>query len=48
MNQFRLNKQKCHFFSFTKLENKKIEQILPEGLIPVGGRRWGKGVAGCI
>jgi hypothetical protein len=26
-----LNKQKCHFFSFTKLENRRAQQVLPEG-----------------
>jgi hypothetical protein len=32
------------FFPYTKLENKKVEQVLPGGggLVPVGGeRRWG-------
>jgi hypothetical protein len=24
-------------FSFTKLENRKTEQVLSEGLVPVGG-----------
>jgi hypothetical protein len=35
------------FFSYTKLENKRMEQILPEALVPVGGgRRWGNGEGG--
>jgi hypothetical protein len=30
-------------FSFTKLENRKAEQVLPGALVPVGwGRRWGR------
>jgi hypothetical protein len=38
-----LNKQKCQFF--TKSENRRAEQVLSKGLLPVGGeRRWGKGV----
>jgi hypothetical protein len=46
-------KQKCHFFfSFTKAENRRVEQILPGGrVVPVGGgggRRWGKGMGGQI
>jgi hypothetical protein len=32
-----LNKQICHFFLFTKIENKKAEQVLSGGLIPVAG-----------
>jgi hypothetical protein len=27
-----LNKQKCHFFSFTKLKNRRAEQVLPQGV----------------
>jgi hypothetical protein len=35
------------FFSFTKSENRRAEQILPEWDAPVGmGRRWGKGIGG--
>jgi hypothetical protein len=26
-----LSKQKCHFVSFTKSENQRAEQVLPEG-----------------
>jgi hypothetical protein len=34
--------------SFTKLENRKVDQVL-SGLVPLGvGRRWGKGVGGRI
>jgi hypothetical protein len=36
-------------FSFTKLENRKAEEVLPcvGGVVPVGeGRRWGKGEGG--
>jgi hypothetical protein len=35
-------------FSFTKLEKRKAEQVLPRRrLVPVGGgRRWGKGIGG--
>jgi hypothetical protein len=30
------------FFSYTKTENKRAEQVLPWGLVLVGGgRRWG-------
>jgi hypothetical protein len=35
------------FFSFTKLENRRVEQVLSGGggLVPVGGgKRWGKDV----
>jgi hypothetical protein len=42
-----LNKQKCHFFSFTKSENRKMEKVLSGGIIPVGvggcGERLWKG-----
>jgi hypothetical protein len=31
------NKKKVVLFSFTKLENRRAEQILSEGLVPVGG-----------
>jgi hypothetical protein len=42
-----LNKQKCHLFSFTKLDNRIEEQALPGGdLVPEGEERWGKGVGG--
>jgi hypothetical protein len=37
------------FFSFTKSENRKAEQVLPggRGSMPVGlGRKWEKGVGG--
>jgi hypothetical protein len=41
---------KMRFFLFsTELENRKAEQVLPEGvgLVPVRGWRWqGKGVGG--
>jgi hypothetical protein len=33
-----LNKQKCHFFSFTKSENRRVEEVLAGGLVPVRGR----------
>jgi hypothetical protein len=39
--------ENCHFFSFTKLEDKRAEQVLLGGLVPVGGLwRWGKSVEG--
>jgi hypothetical protein len=43
-----LKETKMSFFlSFTKSENRRVELILPGGLIPVGGkRRWGKGMGG--
>jgi hypothetical protein len=45
-----LNNQKCHvffFFSYTKLENRRAEQVPPGGLVMVGGwRRWGNGTRG--
>jgi hypothetical protein len=42
-----LNKQKCHFFSFTKSENRRAEQVLPGGG-GVGTRRRCKEVGkGC-
>jgi hypothetical protein len=32
--------QKCHLFSFTKLENRRVEQVLlGSGLGPVGRKR---------
>jgi hypothetical protein len=35
------------FFSFTKSENKRTEQVLLGALVPVGvGRMWGKGGGG--
>jgi hypothetical protein len=34
-------------FSFTKLENRRAEQVLFGGLLPVGRRRmWGEGAGG--
>jgi hypothetical protein len=42
-----LNKQKHHFFflSFAKSENRKVEQVLLGGLIPMEfGKRWRKAV----
>jgi hypothetical protein len=43
-----LNKPKCHFFSsFTKSENRRVEQVLSGGVGTSGrGRRWEKGVGG--
>jgi hypothetical protein len=42
-----LNKQKCHFFSFTKLENRRAERVLSRGLAPLrGDRMWRKGAGG--
>jgi hypothetical protein len=42
-----LNKQKCHFFSFTKLEKRREGQVLPgEGGTSRRGRMWGKSVGG--
>jgi hypothetical protein len=39
-----LNKQKCHCFSFTKLENRRMEQILSGGVDTSGrGEKVGKG-----
>jgi hypothetical protein len=39
-----LNKQKCHFFTFTKSENRMAEQALSGGLVSVGAERMcGKG-----
>jgi hypothetical protein len=43
-----LNSQKYHFsfffFSFRKFENRRVEQVLSGGMVPVGGvRRWGNG-----
>jgi hypothetical protein len=42
-----LNKN-VFFFSFTKLENRRAEQVLPGRGVgnSVRGRRWGKGMAG--
>jgi hypothetical protein len=35
------------FFSFKKSENRRTEQVLPQGVFPVGGgRRWGYGKEG--
>jgi hypothetical protein len=34
-----LNKQKCHFFSFTKLENRRVEQVLYGSLSTSGRQR---------
>jgi hypothetical protein len=35
------------FLSFTQSKNKRIEQVLPGGLVPVGGERmWRKGIEG--
>jgi hypothetical protein len=35
-----LSTQKCHFFFFTKTENKRAEQVPSgEGLVPVGEGR---------
>jgi hypothetical protein len=36
------NKPQCHFFSCTKLENRRAEQVLPEG----GGWHLWKGGRG--
>jgi hypothetical protein len=33
-----LNKQKCHFFSYTKSEYRRVEQVLPGG-VGTGGER---------
>jgi hypothetical protein len=42
-------KQKCHFFSFTKLENRRAEEVLSGGVDTSGrGRKWGKCVGGWI
>jgi hypothetical protein len=42
-----LKQTKMSFFSFTKSENRRMEQVLPGGLVSVGGgKRWGKGVGG--
>jgi hypothetical protein len=36
-----LKPTKMSFFSFTKLENRRAEQVLPMGLVPVGGgKMW--------
>jgi hypothetical protein len=35
------------FFSYTKLETRRVEQVLPEELVPVEtGRRYGKCLEG--
>jgi hypothetical protein len=42
-----LKQAKISFFSFTKSENRRVEQVLLGGLVPEGERRrWGKGVGG--
>jgi hypothetical protein len=33
----------CHFFSFTKSENRRAEQVLLRGLLSVGGEEVGEG-----
>jgi hypothetical protein len=32
-----LNKHKCLFYFFTKTENRRAENVLSGGLVPVGG-----------
>jgi hypothetical protein len=39
-----LNKEKSHFFSFTKSENRRAKQALPGVSISVGGRGSGERV----
>jgi hypothetical protein len=40
-------KQQKIFFSFTKLENRRAEQVLSRGLVSMRqGRMWGEGVRG--
>jgi hypothetical protein len=40
-----LKQTKIPFFSFIKLENRRAEQVLSGGLVPVGeGRKQGKGI----
>jgi hypothetical protein len=39
-------KQKCQFFVFTKTENRRAEQVLFGGLVPVGEGMQGEGVGG--
>jgi hypothetical protein len=42
-----LKKQNCHFFSFTKSKNRRVEQFLSGKVDTSGkGRRWGRGVEG--
>jgi hypothetical protein len=42
-----LKETKCHFFPFTKSENRRSGQVLYGGLEPVGGgRMWGNGEGG--
>jgi hypothetical protein len=37
------------FFSYTKAESRRTEQVLPGGLVPEGwGRSWGRGEGGWI
>jgi hypothetical protein len=46
-----LKQTKMYFFSFTQLENRRAEQVLPwgGGLVPMGqARRWGKNMWWCI
>jgi hypothetical protein len=40
-------KTSSYYFFFTKSENRRVEQALLAGLVPVGeGRRWGNGEGG--
>jgi hypothetical protein len=40
-----LKQTKMSFFSFTKLESRRAEQVLSGDLVPVEGeRRWGESV----
>jgi hypothetical protein len=45
-----LSKGKCHFFPFTKLESRSVEEVLPG--VGVGttrsGRKWEQGMGGRI
>jgi hypothetical protein len=42
-----LKQTKMSFFSFTKSENRRAEQVLFEELVAVARRRrWGKGMGG--
>jgi hypothetical protein len=36
------------FFSFTKLGNRRAEQVLPGGLVLVGGGRWRRNGIGMV